>query len=87
MDKRFVLAFVLLGSCLLVASIVVEGNLVLTALSLVCFGLALRTRLKMSVESTSVSISSMDQMRRDMRTMMNDVNVSSSLNNASKREK
>lgn len=87
MNKRVVLALVCLGGCLLVASVIKHGNLVLTALSFICFGIALRMRMQIAAKSTaSVSVSSMDQMRRDMRTMMNDVNVSSksSSNNVSK---
>lgn len=86
MNKRVVLALVVLGGCLLVASVVTKGNLVLTALSLICFGLALRTRMQIAAKSsTSVSVSSMDQMRRDMRTMMNDVSSRPlSSNNVSK---
>lgn len=76
MDKRIILAIVVLGVCLLAASVMNHGNLMLTALSIMCFGVALRMRIQLAKSSNvSISVSSMDQLRRDMRTMMGYVNV------------
>ena len=77
MNKRIVVAVIVLGGAFLVASVITKGNLVLTALSVMCLGIALTLRLHAAKKmNRSITIASMDQMRRDMKTMMSDVPVS-----------